>query len=220
MTKNIKWVDLETSEKTERKFIGIDENQKTEDVSTRNIVVENKNTNIKTSILSSTLFDAVSAFFGGRRGQILSKEATEKNNRNGKEFFNTTSWKDFESHAKLMAQFMNASDDEIEATLNKMKTAFKAISGEDGQGGVEAGYKMITRLEQALRESGVEDNGSSSGVIPKIRVRHFLDILYDETTDMTYDVGIFIQMITNRNQYRLSKLLFSNDNSVSLGKII
>lgn len=90
----------------------------------------------------------------------------------------------------------------------------------EGQGGVEKGFEMISTLEEALKSSGVEDNGSSSGVIPKIKIRHFLDILYDVETGTTHDVGTFIKMITGRNNHNLSKLIYSSKDNVSIGDII
>jgi hypothetical protein len=92
---------------------------------------------------------------------------------------------------------------------------------------LKKGCETINKIQTILQKSGIATNGDKEGVIPEIKIRHFLDLLQDDTwTTMTgklvagsrrkhepeihtkkYDVGLFIKMILSRGSRKLSSLL-------------
>ena len=102
---------------------------------------------------------------------------------------------------------------------------------------MKKGCETINKIQTILQKSGIATNGDKEGVIPEIKIRHFLDLLQDDTwTTMTgklvagskrkhepvahtkkYDIGLFIKMILARGSRKLSGHL---EKGVTFGRIL
>lgn len=81
-----------------------------------------------------------------------------------------------------------------------------------------------------MQKSGIATNGDKEGVIPEIKIRHFLDLLQDDTWirkprnsepvthTKKYDIGLFIKMILSRGKRKISGYL--NNKGVTFGNIL
>lgn len=169
----------------------------------------NTKDNLKSQILATTLYDAVMKYRSNLVKEKTSPDITDH------DFFSTSSWEDFKKHGRMIAQFMGADDEKINETLNKMENMFAELGGD---GGVQLGFEKITNIEKILSDSGIAKNGDSNGVIPEIKIRHFLDLLSDDFYSIgrgkgkkditqTYDTRLFIDMVLERNARHFAKII-------------
>jgi hypothetical protein len=94
---------------------------------------------------------------------------------------------------------------------------------------LKKGCETINKIQTILQKSGIATNGDKEGVIPEIKIRHFLDLLQDDTWitkprnsepithTKKYDIGLFIKMILARGSRKLSRYL---NTGVTFGDIL
>ena len=176
--------------------------------------------------------------------KTMSVMFSESNSVKDHEFFtNNASWDDFENHARMIAQFIEKKDqDKINKAIDKIKQAFITLgSFQDKDGKTDSvtklnkGLDTINKIQTILKESGIEKNGSNDGVVPEIKIRHFLDLLQEDTwvtkdgpkidsrrhAEVThtkqYDISLFINMILGRKSRNLADKLSTQ---TTLGSIL
>ena len=179
-------------------------------------------------MLSSTIYDIVKI-----NAPMLIKESAK--NEIDMDFFATESWRDFRRHAEMMTNFLSIDKNTIDKALDEFEEKLIILAGGGGKGAlargqdmVEQGFDMVRNVENVLKESGIAAYGDNGGVIPEIKIRHFLDLLNPsyktkvgsktvEKQTSEYDIKTFIDMILSRKDRNFSDYIGKN---MKLGTII
>ena len=125
MTKNIKWVSLESSKKSEKKFVEIAQEAKNE-FNEAEATEEKTNKQI---VLENTLVEAVLTMMKKKHAVNESTKSSQSGEDLPTTLAETASWKDFELMGRTIAGFMEEDTGKIDAVIKKMREAFTALGG-------------------------------------------------------------------------------------------
>ena len=125
MTKNIKWVNLESSKKPEKKFVEIAQKAKNE-FNEAEATEEKTNKQI---VLENTLVEAVLTMMKKKHAVNESTKSRQSGEDLPTTLAETASWKDFELMGRTIAGFMEEDTGKIDAVIKKIREAFTALGG-------------------------------------------------------------------------------------------